>query len=348
MGRLQQWERHMSEEGEAAIERPVLVLGLLGFSPDEEVRIGRAVEEHASAHVWWQLGHVGQADAWLVSGPRTRLLPDRHLTVAPGSPDGQQVRIALDDRPLAFSEPVRLSPLAPEHRFTLESESSIWECLANLEKTSLLPTAAMLWLAARIVADDPQLKARVYHVTRGGEVLAIVDRVGNVGVCKGIGPAELETGQWVPAPSSAPRMPGGCFVTSFSELVWRYALRTVEDLLPPRYRSTLIYFRRPPKVPQRLLDDEHLVVMRELALGASSFDQLAETTGFNPTRLAAVLAALYLTGSITTNHSRAHDTRPPEAAHREALGADPGARRASGRDATVPAMLPGSPRPKDT
>lgn len=331
----------MSGDGqESAIERPVLILGLLGFSPEEEQSIGRAVEEHASSHVWWQLGDMVQADAWWVSGTRSRPLDDGSISILPGTPDGQEVRIALDDRPLAIAEPVQSHQLSSAYRFNFGSESSMWECLSAMESRSLLPTAAQLWLAARIVADDPQLRSRVHHVVRFDELLAIVDRVGEVGVLPGIGPADLESARWIPRPSSTALIPDHFSRTTFSNLVWRYALRTSEDLLPRRYRSGFIHFRRPPKVAQQLLTDDHLLVMRELSRGPTTFNKLQHDTGLDIGRLTPVLAALYLTGSITSNPARVEESR------RRAQSGDPrptewqATKLSDVRDATVPAMLP--------
>jgi hypothetical protein len=135
--------------------------------------------------------------------------------------------------------------------------------------------------------------------------------------------------------------------------MWRYALRTTADLLPPRYRPGRIYFRRPPKLAPRLLGDVHLAIMRELARGHASFDELQQRTGLAAQALGHALGALFLTGAITTSADRAgstaklaptHDSLlPPERSHWPAGGPKgdaQGHRAARSSDFTVPVRLP--------
>jgi hypothetical protein len=99
--------------------------------------------------------------------------------------------------------------------------------------------------------------------------------------------------------------------------MWQYALRTARDVLPRRYRTDVLYFRRPPRLPQRQLRDSHLLLLRELAFAPGNFADLQQRTGLAGAQMAQDLAALYLVGAITSNPKRAS-----QVAVRRAEGAD--------------------------
>jgi hypothetical protein len=93
--------------------------------------------------------------------------------------------------------------------------------------------------------------------------------------------------------------------------MWQYAQRTERDLLPPHYREQPLYFRRPPRLPQRQLKDAHLLIVRELAANPGmNFNGLQQATGFGAEPLTRVLSALYVVGSITSNPKRAMQSGP--------------------------------------
>jgi hypothetical protein len=107
------------------------------------------------------------------------------------------------------------------------------------------------------------------------------------------------------------KVPGNWPRSSVSQLMWQYALRTQRDLLPPHYRNQPLYFRRPPRLPQRQLRDAHLLLLRELvAQPGMNFQQLQQATGLAEGPLARHLAALYVVGSITANARRAEGGSP--------------------------------------
>lgn len=87
--------------------------------------------------------------------------------------------------------------------------------------------------------------------------------------------------------------------------MWQYAMRTRRDALPSHYRTSMLFFRRPPRLPQRVLKDSHLLLLRELAQSPGNFEELQQRTGLVEPLLARDLAALYLVGSITSNPKRA-------------------------------------------
>ena len=171
-----------------------------------------------------------------------------------------------------------------------------------LENTASAPSFTHFY---RLVTSEHGMKHRVYHVLGDGELLAVIDRGGDVGIAPGARLPELKRARWVGLPSSANFIPRHFDRFSWSELIWTYAVHSSVDHLPQRYRRKAIFFRRPPKVAQRLLQDEHLVLMAELRREACSFDVLQARTAMPVTALAKALGELYLAGSITVSPARA-------------------------------------------
>jgi DNA-binding HxlR family transcriptional regulator len=289
-----------------SIELPVLRLGLVGFSTEQQERIAKVLSNPASGGMVWQVGKFSEADAWWVNGARTQSLPDGTLRVASGVPSGRSVQLNLKevDRPIAFSTPLAARELAPTYRFDLDSDASIHAVLAKFESW-LRPLTAQFYLASHIIENESALGSGVYHVIAHNKLLAVVNLQGEVGVLPTGGPGDFEDALWNPRPASAAGVPEGFVRASLSQLMWQYAVRTLRDVLPKRYRSGPLYFRRPPRLPQRLLTDSHLLLLRELAGGPASFEELQQRTGLGDKPLARALAALYLVGSITSNPKRA-------------------------------------------
>jgi len=332
-----------------SIELPVLRLGLVGFSVEQQERIARLLANPAAGGMVWQTGTFGEADAWWVNGARTQSLPDGTLRIASGVPQGRSVQLNLKevDRPIAFATPVAARDLAPTYRFELDSDASIHAVLAKFESW-LRPLTAQFYLASHIIENESALGSGVYHVTANNRLLAVVNLQGEVGVLPTGGPGDFEDALWNPRPTSAALIPEGFVRASLSQLMWHYAVRTLRDVLPKRYRSGPLYFRRPPRLPQRLLTDSHLLLMRELAAGPASFEELQQRTGLGDKPLARCLAALYLVGSITSNAKRAGAYR---VAHRgaEELDSTHGIQHSispSGLDSQPPAAR-ARPQPAD-
>ena len=82
-------------------------------------------------------------------------------------------------------------------------------------------------------------------------------------------------------------------------------VRTQRALLPRHYHSGLIYYRRPPRLPQQYLTDSHLLVMRGLMLQPATVKELQQRCGMGDERMARELAALYFVGTVTSNAKRA-------------------------------------------
>ncbi|HEY0822600.1 MAG TPA: hypothetical protein VGD76_02345, partial [Ramlibacter sp.] len=273
----------MTEEHDARArpERPQLILGLLGFSPEQEREVASVLRQAGDEVRTWRLGAPGEADAWWANGARAQLLADGSVRIGPGAAGRRSVRLSLEDvdRPIAFSEPLVCSEFEPTCRFRMGDAASMLETLALIERQWLATRSASLWIAARMVSGERELASRVYHIVGGGRLLAVVDRAGDVGIHPGFGARDFGRATWVARPESARFVPQAFARIPISELLWDYALRSESDLLPPRYLSHPIYFRRPPKVAQRMLRDEHLLVMGELACGPAPCRELRQRTG---------------------------------------------------------------------
>jgi hypothetical protein len=302
-------------EGHAGpLERATLTLGLIGFSVEQARCITSVLADCSGAHLAWRLADMSDADAWWANGSRTQLLKDGSVRIGSGVAGGRSVRLTLSqiDRPIAFSEPLACGEFDPAWRFDLSDPGSMRRTVCAMERW-LSVTAVQLRLGAMLVAADHPPTSRVYHVAAGERLLAVIDRAGEVGVTPSAMPADLADAVCVARPASAGFMPENFLRTTMAELVWRYALRSADDLLPARYRHGRIYFRRPPKIPPRLLGDVHLAIMRELARGHASFDELQHRTGLAAHALSHALGALFLTGAITSSADRASSTAKLEA-----------------------------------
>jgi hypothetical protein len=171
----------------------------------------------------------------------------------------------------------------------------------------LRPMAVQLCLASYIAEHNLDLNTGVFHVTARGRLQAVVSRSG-VGVLPIADPAEVIDASWAHRPPFADEKPRHFLRIGFPQVMWQYAMRTTRDVLPPRFRTGLIYWRGPPQLPNRLLTDTHLLIARELSQAPATFRELGEQTHVPDSQLARCLAAFYVVGAITTNKRRAADT----------------------------------------
>lgn len=292
-----------------SIELPVLRLGLAGFAAQQVAELDAMLRRSAPGRHVWQIGHFSDADAWWLNGARTQRVTDDTIKILPSIPTERSLQLDMlqVDRPIGFSMPLAFTPAEPNYTFDPASVSSINAVLEKFEGW-LQPVAAQFSLAARIIEQETVLGSAMYHVMLNGRLLAVVDMKGDIGVFPSAGPADFDDAMWVRQPEKT-EMPDSFFRTSLSELMWQYAIRTTRDVLPKRYRSGMLYFRRPPRLPQRLMSDAHMLLMRELSASAGTFADLQQRTGMAAAPLAKGLAALYLVGTITSNPKRATVTR---------------------------------------
>lgn len=336
------------------MELPVFRLGLAGFSAVQQEELAAALRRRrpAALRPLWEIGELDGADAWWMNGARVRALGNDRLRVGPGRPSDRSLQLHLPDveRPLAFAEPLSCHYFPPLHSFEAASQASIDAVLDKFE-TWLSAVAAQFWLASHIVEHHTVLGSDVFEVSVQGRLLAVVDLYGETGVLPSAGPSEFDAATWRRAPGG--EIPEQFVRASLPQLMWQYAERTRRDLLPKHYRTCMLYFRRPPPVPQRLLKDAHLLLVRELAHAPSSFEFLRQRTGLPETVLTRALASLYMVGTITSNPRRAvvqqrpHREGEPEAMPAQSpyssltLDSMPAAEsgQAAASDATAPAQL---------
>lgn len=292
-----------------SIELPVLRLGLAGFAVQQVAELDTMLRRSAPGRHIWQIGHFGDADAWWLNGARTQRVTDGTIRILPSIPTERSLQLDLQevDRPVGFSLPLAFTPSQPSYTFEPGSVASMHTVLEKFEG-SLQPVAAQFSLAARIIEQESVLGTAMYHVMLNGRLLAVVDMKGDIGVFSSAGPADFDDAMWVRQPEKT-EIPDSFFRTTLSELMWQYAIRTSRDVLPKRYRTGMLYFRRPPRLPQRLMSDAHMLLMRELSTVAGTFADLQQRTGIAAAPMAKVLAALYLVGTITSNPKRATVTR---------------------------------------
>jgi hypothetical protein len=323
------------------IELPVLRLGLAGFSADQQYAVHRVLRAGAGETTSWQLADLDVADALWVNGARTQLVGDERIRVASGVPreKAHQINMADVDRPIAFAQPL---PAGFEAlcSFDLASSGSMAAVLNQFEAW-LKPLIAQFCLASHIVEHESTLGAGKFELRLNSELLAVVDMHGEAAVRTTASPEDFDGGMW--RPSARESVPDDFARTSLSRLMWQYGTRTLRDVLPRRYRAGLLYFRRAPHLPQRMVDDSHLLVIRELMIAPATFTELQQRCGFDAKRMAQLLGALYLVGSITSNPKRAAPSSP-RANDSETTGA-PSHLPSGGLDSVVPSEMPAARQP---
>lgn len=254
----------------------------------------------------WQFCAFPVADAWWINGARVQVRPDATIRVASAVPGGRSIHLDLQDvdRPLAFSLPLAPRQFEPLYTFDPQSPASIDAVLKTFEGW-MQPMVAQFALASSIFDQESVLGSASHHVTSNGELIAVVNMRGDCGVLPTATVADFENAMWQRLPVAVAPIPEHFVRSGLAPLMWHFAMRTVRDVLPQRYYSEPIYFRRPPRLPQRLLTDAHLLLMRELVGGPADFRTLQQNTGLGEAALARDLAALYYVGAITTNAKRA-------------------------------------------
>lgn len=315
------------------VEQPVLWLGMAGFPAAQQERLGAVLAGQLAGWPIWRMSRFADADAWCISGAHMRVLRDGTVKIAgsPGADRGVQLNLDEVDRPVAFALPLPQPDFEPMYTFDLGSDSSVRGVLQQFEAW-LRPLRAQFALGAQVIQRESSLKAGVYHVSHKGTLLAVIDlNEWRAGISPTARPVDFDDAAWEKRPDMASSPPERFVRCSLTQLMWTYAQRTGQDVLPPRYRAGMIYFRRSPRVPLRLLQDSHLLVLRELASAPGTFDALLQRTGLSTAKLGRHLAGLYFAGSITSSRGRA--VRDGVAVREEAeLGARP-----------VRGEMPGSP-----
>lgn len=285
------------------MELPVFRLGCAGFNAEGERLIREVAESSRGAQ--WVCGGLAGADAWLLHGGRTQSLGEGRIRVAAAQAGGRslQVQLAEAARPAAFSQPAPAN-LQAKHTFDLQRPDTLAEVLSVFE-VSLAALQAQFWLAAHIIDQQEVMGAGVFELRARGKLIAVVDTRGEAAVLPSVRASNFDVAIWTRATRDELRSDAQFCRVSFPQLMWLYALRSRRDLLPQRYREGPVFFRRPPRVDPVLIEQEHLLVMRELCLQPSTCAELTQRLALDEAAVARALAALYYVGSVTTNPQRA-------------------------------------------
>lgn len=140
------------------------------------------------------------------------------------------------------------------------------------------------------------------HVTGPDGTLVAVFQpaTGAVYTRDGVDQTDLVALTWQRRPASAGTAPAGWRETSFSAVLWRFALfgPAGEQALPRHYRRARLRLRQLPPLDRSLVAGRHLKLMQLLHARDRSFMELQELTGLSEAQLCRDLAALMLVGSL--------------------------------------------------
>jgi hypothetical protein len=287
------------------METPVFRLGLVGFSQREEQRLRSGISEYRHAH--WRCGRPEGADAWLINGARMSQIVANRVRVVGADGPNTAAALLLD----VSSRPVAIALPAPQqcqqlvaHIFDPNQAGRLSTCLATLD-VGLARLRRVYRTASHLVEHNATVGKAIYELRAGAQVLAVADMKGTVFISPQAGETQFRQAAWHHRARKTVAVPTDFEKHPLAELLWAYSTRTRRDLLPARYRDSLVYLRRPPRVPSELVGDVHLRIIRALAEQPLRMPDLVDTIGADDTTLARSLAALYLVGSITTNPERA-------------------------------------------
>jgi hypothetical protein len=279
---------------------------MLGFAPQQRAQLETSMTL-PSGSVRWRISDFGDADAWWVNGSKVRLMPDGTLKVAAGLPSEHALKLDMSevDRPVAFAVPLTSSDFAPPRTFDPASQPGINSVLLQFE-ILLRMVRAQFVLGEQIIQRGAELRHGIFHISHRGALLAVLDfREGKAGISAQLHPEGLRDAHWDKRPNGAGNMPEGFVRTSLAELTWAFVRRTDRNLLEPRYRAEMIYYRHAPRVPLRWLHDSQLMLLRELSAEPGTLEALRLRTGFAVRQMEYDLSCLYYAGAITTTLSKA-------------------------------------------
>lgn len=294
----------------------VLFVALVGFEPRVERRLALLLDDCSALGARWRVTKEAAADLWLVDGANANGLGRGLVEVG-----SLRFRPAEMPHPVAFAEPVPAS-ISTGHRFDPASMHSLNVLLTQLGRW-LVPKLVQQTLVGELLANGASFtRSNVIEVQQHGDVLAFLDFEGDTAVRPDIAPADVRHAHWALRSREESFIPPGFRVASTEQVLWQFAMRTdMAGLLPVRYERLPIHLRRTPSLPARELAERHLRVVRELAYGPRSMEELGERTGANLHALRRDLVGLYLIGAITCDPGRSRSAR--ERRRADAMQTDP-------------------------
>ena len=289
------------------MEQPVLRLGLLGFTDADKLKVMETIAQPNPGWPRWELVEFEMADAWCIHGASVQREQGNSVRVL--TQQASQPVISLNPseitRPTAFTEPLPSGMQAVE--IVNFSTAQLMRVGLQRFEAWLRPLRAQFALGCELISRERELVQGIYHVLdQHGKLLAIVNLSKWTAALLPIArPVDFEEAHWAQRPNMASDVPAGFVSISVAQLMWNYAVRTTQEVLPVRYKKEKIYLRKLPNLPQAWLRDEHLVVLRALNTKPLKFAELAHLTQLPEDLLAKALAALYFVGSVTTKKSAA-------------------------------------------
>lgn len=292
--------------GAAALEQPILWLGMAGFAAQQRVALAASLQRSAELPRW-RVCAFGDADAWWVNGTHISLLPSGNLKVAAGLPTERALSLNLEevDRPVAFATPLASPDLEPRCAFDPQSRPSIEAVLLQFDQWLRLLRSQFV-LGRHIALKHAELGRGVYHLNLRGQLLAVLDfHDGKVALSPAAHPVDLWEAQWQRRPIGGRDLPPKFLRVTPAQLAWTYVRHSDRELLPQRYRTDTVYYRRVPQVPVGWLRDSQLLLLRELAAEPGNVESLRQRTALPLELMRHDLTCLYYAGAITTTRGKA-------------------------------------------
>lgn len=286
------------------METPVFRLGLVGFDTHEEETLRQGVAQYRNVH--WHCGRVDGSDAWLINGARVGRVRDSSVRViAPNElPAGTALMLDVQSRPTAIAGPApKMLAQMTNLWFELRQADTLTKCLSDLDR-SLASLRRQYWIAGLLIERNASVGKAVYELRSDSQLLA-VSKKNCLFASPNASEEQFRQATWRHCARDTVEVPADFIQHPLSELLWAYTTRTRRNLLPGRYMDSPIYLRRPPRLRPELLEDIHLLIMRELTSRPANFIELQSALNEDETTLSRALADLYYVGSVTSSPDRA-------------------------------------------
>jgi hypothetical protein len=309
------------------MELPLLRLGLLGFTRVRANLAAARILAAKATRARWEVVPFEDADIWLIDSPSVTLDDNRGLRILnPDAPDSPlTIYPHQSSRPVAFTQPL---PANIDAVLSVALDDA-YDCAQGLNTFSdvLAKLCNHFALGEQMARRQSNLAENTYHLHFEGRLVAMVDVARwQASVSPDTRAIELSLASWRHRPNESQRFPSDFEVLSLERLMWVYASRVQDPPLPTAYLSSRIHLRRLSVLPQSWLHEDHMNLIGQLSQQPCTMAMLAQRTRLPFKRLNACLAALYYTGTVTTDlrqvvrgDKRIHSMYP-ESAHAELSG----------------------------
>jgi hypothetical protein len=288
------------------MELPVLRIGLLGFARSDANLAKAQILSASVSRCRWEVVPFEDADIWLINSPNVTLGEgignERGLHIAnPDAPHSPLTIYPLQaTRPVAFTEPL---PQDIDAVLSIELGNG-YQCASRLNDfASTLPQLCTHFaLGEQVATRQHNLQKGTYHLHFEGRLVAVIDLQGwQAGLLPGASAMDMALASWRHRPNERAHMPPGFETHSLERLMWVYASRSKSPRLPTSYESETIHLRRLSVLPQSWLHQDHMGIIGVLSQKPQAIGELAQNTRLSLERLEVCLAALYYSGTITTD-----------------------------------------------